>query len=613
MRKNNIKLIKEDVKGLFKLGELDWKDNILPSSLDFRNPEYFCMDGYFYSGVIVVDYPKGTNSNWITTLLNIDFNVDLSVFYEKLDSSKVIREITYHIGDMGGVLKTVNQNQQDIDIIKSSYEDAKYIRKQLQVNKEELYYLCMYFLVYADNLEELKFNLERLEGICASIGLKTRRGLFRQEQIFNTMLPILKNDKDIKESSARNVLTETLSSTYPFISSEIFDDEGILIGENSQNKSLVIIDRFNSSKYKNSNMCVLGTSGAGKSFFVKLMILRNRYLGISQFVIDPEGEYFKVCKSLNGTYIRIGSKSNTFINIMDIRENDFSDDKENGGYLSEKINKLKAFFSLVFTDITKDEEVLLEEKLIECYENKGITFNDLSLFEEENGTINIKRKFKSTNKMPTLEDLYNLLINDDKTYKLGALLKPYVNGSLSFFNNYTNVDLRNKLIVTDISGLEETSIPLGMYLVIEIYWDRIRQNRSEKKIIYMDEIWRLIGSSASLYTAEFVYKIFKTIRKFGGGATAITQDISDFFAFDEGKYGKAVINNSALKFILQLEEEDMKVLSEVISLSEEEIVKIKTFSRGNGLLFADKNHIALKVEANAEEYKLITTDRRDLE
>lgn len=613
MNKKNINVKKDRKNKIFKLGMIDWKDKILPSAIDFSNPGYFFMDGYFYSGLIIVNYPKETTNSWILPLLSLDFNMDLSIFYEKLDSSKVIREITYHIGDMSGALKTVSQNQQDIDIIRSSCEDAKYIRKQMQINKEELYYLCMYSLVYAECLEELKFNMERLEGLCASIGLQTRRALFRQEQIFNTMLPIAKNDKDIKESAARNVLTDSLASTYPFISSELYDEEGILVGENTQNKSLVIIDRFNSAKYKNANMCVLGTSGAGKSFFVKLMILRNRYLGINQFVIDPDGEYFKVCKALEGAYIKLGGKLDTFINVMDIRENDFLEDDEHGSYLTEKVKKLKPFFSLIFEDITKEEEVFLEEKIVECYMNKGITFNNLTLFEEENGRINIKKKFKSADKMPILEDLYNLLINDDKTYKLGVLLKPYIFGSLSFFNKHTNVELKNKLIVTDISELEESSVAIGMYLVIDVYWDKIKQNRAKKKIIYIDEIWRLIGSSANLYTAEFVYKIFKTIRKFGGGATAITQDISDFFAFEDGKYGKAVINNSALKFVLQVEEEDSKILGEVLNLAEEEKIKIKTSGRGTGLLLADKNHIVLKVEANDEEYKLITTDRRDLE
>lgn len=608
MRGKNIKIQNKIDFNHIKLGNTDWRDRILPDAINFSNPRYFEMDSYFYSGLIIVNYSKEQRINWISPLISLDFNVDISIFYEKLESGKVIREITYHIGDMNGVLKTVSQNQQDIDIIRNSYEDAKYIRNQMQVNKEELYHLCIYCLLYEKDIARLNTNIERLEAICASMGLQTRRAIFRQEQIFNSMLPVCNNNKDIKEAAAKNVLAESLTSTYPFISTELYDAEGILIGQNSQNKSIIIIDRFDSEKYKNANMCVLGTSGAGKSFFVKLMILRNRYMGIKQFVVDPDGEYSKVCNALGGLYININSMSEFSINIMDIRES-ISLEKES--YLSNKLKKLRTFFSLVFGKITNEEEVYLEEKLINCYLKLGITFDDASLFEESE-KISVKKNFKGTDKMPILEDLYEELASDEKTKRLAVLLKPCVYGSLAFLNKHTNVNLDNKLIVADIHQLEEKYIPICMYVIIDVFWDKICENRAEKKIIYMDEIWRLIGSTGNLYTAEFVYKIFKTIRKFGGGATAITQDVADFFDFEDGKYGRAIINNSALKFILQVEEEDRKVLKDVVNLSLEEEAKIKTFHRGNGLLIAGKNHIAIRVEANNEEYRLITTDRKDM-
>jgi len=534
------------------------------------------------------------------------------LFYEKLNTARTIRELTYYIGDISGAIKSVNSNQQDIDVIKKSCEDAKYIRHQMQVEKEELYNLCIYMSVFSKSLEELKFNLTRLEGICATLGLQTRRGLFRQEQIFNTMLPICLNTKDLRESSARNVLTEGLTSTYPFISSELYDESGILIGENTQNNSLIVIDRFDSKKYKNPNMCVLGTSGAGKSFFVKLMLLRNRYMGISQFVIDPDGEYYKVCNELGGTFIKLGNNNGQYINIMDIRENAFPDNEENAGYLSDKLSKLKNFFCLLFKNISEEEYVLLEEKIIECYKKKGITFDDESLYKEQDEKVRLKRAFKRLEEMPVLGDLYEILCTDEKTKTFSVLLKPYVDGSMSFFNHHTNIDLDNKLIIADISKMEEHTVPIGMYLVIDVFWDRIKQNRGDKKIIYIDEIWRLIGSSGNFQTAEFIYKIFKTIRKYGGAATAITQDVSDFFSLEGGKYGKAVVNNSALKFILQLEEEEMKVLKEVLKVSEEEVLKIKNFDRGYGLLFSNTNHVVAKIQANDDEYRLITTDRQDL-
>ena len=591
----------------------DLLDCILPSSIDFRNPGYWIVDDIYFSGLIVTNYSTKQNIGWILPLFNLSFDVDISMFYEKLDSVKVIRELTYYIGDIGGAIKTVNSNQMDIDIVKKSYDDAKYIRHQMQVEKENLYNLCIYMSVFSKELTELKFNLTRLEGICASMGLQTRRALFRQEQILNTMLPICENSNDLKGSASRNVLTSSIISTYPFVSSELYDESGILIGENTQNNSLIVVDRFDSSKYKNSNMCILGTSGAGKSFFTKLMILRNRYLNISQFVIDPEGEYYKVCDKLDGTYMKLGGGNDTYINVMDIRENAFSDDEDSKGYLLDKLEKLKLFFSLIFKEISTREEILLEEKVIECYSLKGISFNDDSLYINDDKKVRIKRVFKSSKDMPLLEDLYKCLEKDDETKNLAMQLKPYINGSMSYFNKYTNIDTNNKLIVADISKLDKNAMVLGMYVIIDMFWDRIKQNKGEKKIIYIDEIWRLIGSSGNEKTAEFIYKIFKTIRKFGGAATAITQDVSDFFSLEDGKYGKAIVNNSALKFILQLEEEDIKILKNILDLSEEEVLKIKNFNRGYGLLFSNKNRVVSKINANTFEYALITTDRKDFE
>jgi len=343
------------------------------------------------------------------------------------------------------------------------------------------------------------------------------------------------------------------------------------------------------------------------------MLLRNRYLGLTQFVIDPDGEYNTVCKELNGSFIKFGNDNGNYINIMDIRENSFTDDEEKRGYLVDKLSRLKMFFSLIFKNMTEEEAIYLEDKIIECYFKKGITFDDESLYKSDDGKVRLTKEFKDFSEMPILEDLYDCMVNDEKTKSFSLKLKPYISGAMSFFNHHTNVDLSNKLIVFDISKVDSTAVSSSMYLAVDMFWNRIKQNKAEKKVIYIDEVWRLIGSSGNLETAEFIYKIFKTIRKYGGAATAITQDVSDFFALESGKYGKAVINNSALKFILQLEEEDIKILKEVLNISDEEILKIKNFSRGYGLLFSNKNRVLTKVSANKFEYDLITTDRKDFE
>lgn len=413
----------------------------------------------------------------------------------------------------------------------------------------------------------------------------------------------MKNHEDIKEVSKRNVLTDGLVATYPFISSSIFDENGIYIGTNIYNNSLVFIDRYDTTKYKNANLSIFGTSGAGKSFYTKLLILRNILLGIEQYVIDPDREYTNICEKLGGTMLKIGPTSNTYINILDIRQESIEENEK--GYLATKIGKLIGFFNLVFGELDEEEKAILEDKLIECYAQKGITFNDESLYKEENENITITKIFKTSKDMPKLEDLYNILAKDPKTISFKTKLIPFIKGSLKFFNQYTNVELNNKLIIADVYELGEDNLQYGMYIFTELFWDKIKINRKIKKAIYLDEIWRLIGVTSNKNVASFIYKIFKTIRKYGGSAVAITQDISDLFSLENGIYGKSILNNSSIKTFFSLEEENIKILAEYSNLSEKEKVEIKSLKRGECLMFAGDNHILTKIEANDFEKEII--------
>ena len=285
-----------------------------------KNPKYIEIDNLFYSGLIIVNYYREQTDLILKNLIESNLNINISMFYEKQDTYKVIKELTYHIGNVGAELKEGNQNRQDIDIAAFTYNDAKYIRKEIQVNNEDIYYLYIYLIIYSENKKELEYFLNKIEGISQSKGLETRRANFREEEIFLSCLPLMENNKLIKNSAKRNILTSGLLSTYSFISSSIFDQNGIFIGTNIYNNSLVFIDRYNNEKYKNANMCIFGTSGAGKSFYTKLLILRYKLLGISQYVIDPDREYNNLCKELKGSEIKIGPKSNTYINIFDIRK-----------------------------------------------------------------------------------------------------------------------------------------------------------------------------------------------------------------------------------------------------------------------------------------------------
>ncbi len=331
----------------------------------------------------------------------------------------------------------------------------------------------------------------------------------------------------------------------------------------------------------------------GKSFYTKLMILRYKLLDIEQYVIDPEREYEKLAKNLNGTILKIGPTSETYINILDIREESIEDGK---GYLATKIAKLIGFFNLIFGELNEEEKAILEDKIIRCYEEKNITFDDNSLYKEDENKVSIEPIFKESKDMPLLEDLYNILGKDNATKKMQIKLIPFVKGSLNFFNNYTNVELKNKLIIADVYDLGEENLKYGMYLFIDLFWDKIKNDRKIKKAIYLDEVWRLIGVTSNKDVASFIYKIFKTIRKYGGSSIAITQDISDLFSLDDGTYGKSILNNSSNKIFFALEEENILILSKYTNLSEKEKIEIKSLKRGECLMFAGEEHILSKID-----------------
>ena len=593
-------MINKKEKNEIKEGFFDEKDFISPSYINLNNPRFLEIDDYFYSGITIVNYYREYNDLILKSLIETSINMNISVFYEKKETSKVIKELTYNIGNVGVELKQSNESRQDIDIAAFTYNDAKYIRKELQINNEDMYFLYIYLTLFSTNKKELEYNLDKIEGILQSKGLQTRRTNFRQEQLFISCLPLMENKEELKIIGKRNILTSGLISTYPFISSSIVEEEGIYVGNNMYNNSLILIDRYNTNRYKNANMCIFGTSGAGKSFYTKLLILRNTLLGIEQYVIDPEREYNNIAQNLGGTIIKIGPTSENYINIFDIRKESIEENEH--GYLATKIGKLIGFFNLIFGELNEEEKAILEEKLIQTYKKKNITFNDKTLYK--------KGKFKTTKDMPILEDLYNNF-DDERTRKFKVKLIPFIKGSLKFFNNYTNIELNKKLIIADVYELGEENMKYGMYLFTELFWDKIKINRKIKKAIYLDEIWRLIGVTSNKEVAKFIYKIFKTIRKYGGSSVAITQDISDLFSLENGTYGKSILNNSSIKTFFSLEEENIKLLSQYSNLSEKEKIEIKSLRRGECLSFVGDEHILINIEANDFEKEIIEEKKEE--
>ena len=367
------------------------------------------------------------------------------------------------------------------------------------------------------------------------------------------------------------------------------------------------MDLFNTKINKNANLNLLGTSGAGKTFTMQLMALRMRRKGIQVFIVAPlKGhEFHRACSNIGGAFIQISPASPNCINVMEIRQTDRSVDEQLDGstvehsMLAAKIQRLHIFFSLLIPDMNHEERQLLDEAMIRTYAKKGIT--------HDNDTLRDPKHPERYREMPILGDLYAVLKESSSTLRLANILNRLVSGSAKTFNQQTNVSLDNKYIVLDISELT-----VGMFVALDFVWDKAKENRTEEKAIFIDECWQLIGASSNRLAAEFVLEIFKIIRGYGGSAVCATQDLNDFFALEDGKYGKGIINNSKTKILLNLEEEEAQRVQGVLHLSEAELMEITHFERGSALISTNNNNIAVEIKCSQMEKELITTDRREL-
>ncbi len=421
----------------------------------------------------------------------------------------------------------------------------------------------------------------------------------------------------LEKRSRRNMLTSGAASTYMFTSFEMSDDTGILLGVNRHNNSLCVVDLFDSKKNKNANLNLLGTSGAGKTFTLQLLALRMRMRGIQCYIIAPiKGhEFRRACQKIGGQYIKIAPGSSHCINVMEIRhtvspEMELIDGEDYDGtdsILAGKIQQLMIFFSLLIPDMTNEEEQMLDEALIKTYADFGMTHDNDSLY------VDASAPEPEMKPMPVLGDLHKNLLSDPMTRRVAVIVSRFVTGSAQSFNRQTNVDLSNKYIVLDLSELKGKLLPVGMMIALDYVWDKVKADRTRKKAIMIDEIWQLVGASSNRLAAEFCLTIFKTIRGFGGAAVSATQDLSDFFGLEDGKYGRAIINNSKNKIILNLEPDEARYAKEVLKLTKAETHAITRFERGEALVYSGNNKIPVVIRASGEEQEMITTDRAELE
>ncbi len=587
---------------------------IAPDSIDFNHSKHIYSDGLYHSYFTIPSYGYKAQvpAGWLSLLVNAGDGIDVDLFLEKQPKERMVQKLGQQLRINRSKIKETSDTNSDFDDLESAIHSG-YFLKEGMANNEDFYYMNILITVTADTPEDLEWREREIRKLLVSRDLNISACSFHEEQAYLSALPLTALDKHLFERSKRNVLTSGAASCYPFTAYELSDDNGILLGVNKYNNSLVIVDIFNSKVYKNANIAIMGTSGAGKTFTLQLMALRMRRKGTQVFIIAPlKGhEFLRACRNTGGEFIQISPASPNCINVMEIRKTDRSVDELLDGapiaksLLAAKIQQLHIFFSLLIPDMNHEEKQLLDEATVKAYNQKGITHDNATLWDPD-----VPWAYRE---MPVLGDLHNILMQSPETRRMANILNRLVHGSASTFNQQTNVRLDNKYTVLDISELSGDLLPVGMFMALDYVWDTAKADRTAEKAIFIDECWQLIGSTGNRVAAEFVLEIFKIIRGYGGSAICATQDLNDFFALEDGKYGKGIVNNCKTKIVLNLEDDEAQRVQSTLRLSDAEIMEITHFERGSGLISTNNNNVTVEFRCSELEKSLITTDRRELQ
>ena len=610
---------KGKVIGVDPIPHIRMANFIAPRGLDLSHNNYFIMDGRYFCILYIKanGYPNTVRGGWMSSLINAGEGVDIDVHLSRENRSKTIDKVAQRIRLNRTKLKGLQDTSTDYEELTNSIQAGYFIKNGIANHNEDLFYMSVFVTISAKTYEELLWRKQQMVDMLKSMDMYLSECRFQQESALRSVMPFLQISPKLQKKTQRNVLTSGAASTYMFTSFEMSDDSGVLLGVNRHNNSLCIVDLFNTKINKNANLTMCGTSGAGKTFTLQLLALRMRMRGIQCYIIAPiKGHEFKrACSKIGGEFIKIAPGSPHCINVMEIRHTispemeliDEVDYNDMDSMLARKIQQLMIFFSLLIPDMTNEEEQMLDEALIKTYNDFGINHDNNSLYAD-NTVFPPKLK-----KMPILGDLHKHLLENPMTARVAAIVSRFVTGSAQSFNRQTNVDLTNKYIVLDLSELKGKLLPVGMMIALDYVWDNIKADRTKKKAIMIDEIWQLIGASSNKMAAEFCLEIFKVIRGYGGAAIAATQDLSDFFSLDDGKYGRAIINNSKNKIILNLEQDEAQYVREVLKLTKTEVRSITQFERGEALIHSNNNKVPVVIKASAQEKEMITTDRAELE
>jgi type IV secretory pathway VirB4 component len=597
--------------------EESWKDqyddfsevrNAIAPSIIKEELDYVRLGENFTRTLVVVNFPNVVKAGWLSKLYRFKGNLSISIHCVPKASDKIIESISKSIMEYESRLENTVNPRRLQDTMQKLESSKRMLQNLMEGDNNSIYHVHMYLHLQANKIEELDRETKRLQNILFKSGLNSHIPYGNMYKAFESCLPIV--DNKLPEMTYRNMDCSALSSFFPFDESEIFESSGFIKGFNVTTGSLVLINQYHLNSH---NEFVLGKTGAGKSFYMKVDMLRHFMSGVRIFIIDPEREYKNIVKKIGGQHITISSMSGTIINPLEVLHpnidkldlnNDVDDDEtESVALLHQKIVRLKVFFKLIKRDLSPLESALIEDALYETYLKKNITWDtDFS-------------NFKSTD-FPILEDLYEEIkakVGNGETELKNflAILKTYVTGSNArMFNGYTNVNLNNDVICFDLKGLEDEgeSQSAAMFNVLSFLWDEISRDDKTFKRLYVDEA-HILADPDNPRSMRFLFNIYKRIRKYKGGATAATQQISDYLSAVEGKrnYGKSVIGNSISKFILGLEPSDIQDLRDynVLKLSEEEERILSSDKKGEGIFIAEKNRVHMRVEATPEELRLI--------
>lgn len=587
-------------------------DILSPTAIDTKSRDYIVVDGVFHAYLYITGYGYSTivGSCWLAPLVEAGEGVNVSFSFTRQNREKILSKIAQTTMLNRSRMRDVGDTRQDYEELDSAITSGLYLKDVMNRQGEDFYYMHTLIEVVADDPDTLEQRVAAVEKLCVSVDMIARRCDYANEQGFLSTLPLVTLDGDIERKSRRNALTTGVAAAFPFVSYEHSDRNGIFLGLNLYNKSPVFLDPYDDYKYTNGNWWIGGNSGAGKSVTLQCLAGRLREQGKRVVCVIPKkGHEFRPnCEQLGGLYLRLSPSSRDCPNIMAIRRKTldaYAGIQElaarDDSVLADKISRLIIWYSLQKKDLTEEDKNYLDASLVECYDRYGITFDNASVVDE-NGA------FKE---MPIIPDWYNVLLEKPETKHLAVVLTRYVTGSAAAMGRRNHISIDNKYIVLDTSGMPDDLILPGIYWAIDVANDIIMNAGGELSALIADELWSLVGAGSNPLAAAYVQEMVKTIRGLGGIAITSTQGMQDLFSLEGGKYGKGILDSSRIKFVMQMEEQEARLIQQILNLSEEEVRQITRFRRGEGLLCIGYNHVPVAFHVTKKEYDAITTSPTD--